>query len=366
MRRSKADEFNPSLEDHLTALIDMQREDYHEAQKHIEKAIREDPTALAPYLSLVELQKHRNEPDKMVKTLESVLDTIPMTNEESREQSLRLAKLVADMGKHEKAADLVLRHLEKPGNENDIEATTLLREIYIAAAMWEKAYHAAELTIHRQTVKDEQPAAYILALMASGAISTGNRVEASAMVKRALQIYPDCILALVLSADLAADSSIEEAKSEYLSFVQLFPKHAHLVFGRLNKLLKQQGEQGTMGAVLESVLAQQPNCIFTLVALSEHYARGGDYEDASQLLQQAEEILPRTAIVARRRVDLALACKDMNAIIEAYENVVENVELNVYHCTTCGRTDKLIVWHCPKCASWGTYIPREGSVGSKV
>jgi lipopolysaccharide biosynthesis regulator YciM len=113
------------------------------------------------------------------------------------------------------------------------------------------------------------------------------------------------------------------------------------------------------------VLVKDPLSYFTMISMADYYARGRDLELASEMLEQAEEVIPNTVPVARRQVEIYLANKDLVALVDTYENLLKNMEIYLYNCIVCGRLEEQMIWHCPQCTSWGTYRPREDKVAIK-
>jgi lipopolysaccharide biosynthesis regulator YciM len=354
--------------DHLAALIAMNHGEYEEAERLLQAAIQTDPRNLDLYLSLADLHKAKGDGEAALKSLGNLLDTFRDKDSNYKRVILRLAKEEAELGNFAGATERLLNLLEIPRYKKDLEVTVLLREIFIAAADWDRAYEAAELALNNQpeAEKDRRPASYILALMASVRLSKGKKSEAESLVKKSQDLYKNSVLAKIILADLLlANGKSSQAQTAYLAFIHEFPKLAHLVFDRLQRILKNSGQEADIMPIYEEVLVKDPVSYFTMMSMADYYARGRDLELASEMLEQAEEIIPNTIPVARRQIEIYMANKDLVAVVDTYENLLKNLEIYLYNCIVCGRLDEQMIWHCPNCTSWGTYRPREDRIAIK-
>jgi lipopolysaccharide biosynthesis regulator YciM len=354
--------------DHLAALIAMNHGEYEEAERLLQAAINMDPRNLDLYLSLVDLHKAKGDGEAALKSLGNLLDTFHNKDSNYKRVILRLAKEEAELGNFAASTERLLNLLEIPRFKKDLEVTVLLREIFVAAADWDRAYEAAELVLGNESEaeKDRRPASYILALMASVRLSKGIKKEAEALVKKSQDFYKNCILAKIILADLLlASGKSSQAQTAYLAFIHENPKLAHLVFDRLQRIFKNAGQEADIMPIYEEVLVKDPVSYFTMINMADYYARGRDLELASEMLEQAEEIIPNTIPVARRQIEIYMANKDLVAVVDTYENLLKNLETYLYNCIVCGRLDEQMIWHCPNCTSWGTYRPREDRIAIK-
>ncbi len=354
--------------DHLAALIAMNHGEFEEAERLLQAAINMDPRNLDLYLSLADLHKAKGDGEAALRSLGNLLDTFHNKDTNYKRVILRLAKEEAELGNFAGATERLFDLLEIPRFKKDLEVTVLLREIFIAAADWDRAYEAAELALNNQPEadKDRRPASYILALMASVRLTKGKKSEAESLVKKSQDLYKNSILAKIILADLLlANGKSSQAQTAYLAFIHEFPKLAHLVFDRLQRIFKNAGHEADIMPIYEEVLVKDPVSYFTMLSMADYYARGRDLELASEMLEQAEEIVPNTIPVARRQIEIYMANKDLVAVVDTYENLLKNLEIYLYNCIVCGRLDEQMIWHCPNCTSWGTYRPREDRIAIK-
>lgn len=354
--------------DHLAALIAMNHGEYEEAERLLQAAIQTDPRNLDLYLSLADLHKAKGDGAAALRSLGNLLDTFRDKDSNYKRVILRLAKEEADLGNLAGATERLLNLLEIPRFKKDLEVTILLREIFIAAADWDRAYEAAELALNNQPEadKDRRPASYILALMASVRLTKGKKSEAESLIKKSQDLYKNSVLAKIILADLLlTNGKSSQAQTAYLAFIHEFPKLAHLVFDRLQRIFKNSGQEADIMPIYEEVLVKDQVSYFTMISMADYYARGRDLELASEMLEQAEEIVPNTIPVARRHIEIYMANKDLVAVVDTYENLLKNLEIYLYNCIVCGRLDEQMIWHCPNCTSWGTYRPREDRIAIK-
>jgi len=354
--------------DHLAALIAMDHGEYEETERLLQAAINLDPRNLDLYLSLADLHKAKGDGEAALRSLGNLLDTFRNKDSNYKRVVLRLAKEEAELGNYAGATERLLNLMEVPRFKKDLEVTILLREIFIAAADWDRAYEAAELALNNESEvdRDRRPASYILALMASTRLTKGKKSEAEALVKKSKDFYKNCILTKIIAADLIlASGKAAQAQSAYITFIHEFPKLAHLIFDRLQRIFKNARQEADILPIYEEVLVKDPVSYFTMISMADYYARGRDLELASEMLEQAEEIIPCTLPVARRQIEIYMANKDLVAVVDTYENLLKNMEIYLYNCIVCGRLDEQMIWHCPNCTSWGTYRPREDRIAIK-
>ncbi len=352
-KRRKASGAN-SFTKGLLALLDG---DHTSALNLLKQSIKEQPQEIEPFLRLGDALRETGEINRAIQihrelTVRAGIDkpTLARVYLSLARDYSRGMRLDRAMAAYEKALEM------DPENEKVMEE--LLR-VYEDLGEWEKAYSVRREISKVRKVDDTKMLALYKANVGKFYLDKGDLKRAESNLKDALKIDSDCVAAYLYLGDYYYQAGeIDSAISAWRRVVTMFPQIAYITFGRLEKAFYEKGRYEKIIDLYHDLLDRNPRDVRTLMNLANIHRKKGNFDEAIRLCQTAIEIDP-----SARRVKQALARlyyekgdteRSLMTMVEALNGFSSDEE--IYTCRNCGYKSNEVLWRCPRCKVWETFI----------
>jgi lipopolysaccharide assembly protein B len=141
-------------------------------------------------------------------------------------------------------------------------------------------------------------------------------------------------------------------------FVQTLPDRAHLALDRLERAYHRAGTPHRFAELCERLIDRNPQDWRTRLALSRHLAAGGRHRKAFGLLSAALPHNPH-GLAIHQEVWKALLALDLDpALVQAYVELTRSAVfyLDPHVCMHCRYRSTELLWQCPQCHEWNTFV----------
>ncbi len=352
-RRRKAAGQTPFVRG-LTSLLDG---DYNSAINLLKQAVKEQPQEVEPYLRLGDVLRETGEVKRAIQIHRELTIRPGIPRRTMARVFVSLARDYAAAHRFDRASATYEHALElTPDNEKVMEE---LLSIYEEMGEWDKAYLLRRDISKARKVDDTHMLALYKAYIGKIHLDAKDTKRAEANLKDALKIDSECASAYLYLGDLYyMMGNIDSAISAWRRIVTLFPEIAYITFARLEKAFYEKGRFEKIVDLYNDVLERNPRDVRTIMTLANIHRKKGNLDDALRLCQMALEFDPRS-----RRIKQALARlhyekgdieKSLQAMVEAFNGFSSDEEY--YYCNSCGYRSNEVLWRCPRCKAWETFV----------
>jgi lipopolysaccharide biosynthesis regulator YciM len=148
------------------------------------------------------------------------------------------------------------------------------------------------------------------------------------------------------------------AVAEWERLTRTQPDRAHLAFDRLERAYGRLGTPARFVDVCERLIAAQPHHWRARLALSKHLSAAAQHRKAFELLLEALRHHPHGIAIhqAMWRTLSALAFDE--ALVRTYIDLTRDAVfyLDPHVCTHCRYRSTELLWQCPQCHEWNTFV----------
>ena len=237
-----------------------------------------------------------------------------------------------------------------------------LQRLHEEQQQWVKAAEVRQ-TIQRLDKTDQPENRQILAFLRNqigrAFLQAGAVKEAAATFTDAIETDATTAPAYLNLGDLrAADGDAAGAIASWEQLTRAVPERAHLVFARLERAYASAGDPGRFVSLCQRLIAQHPQDWRARLALSRHVSAAGHHGAALDLLFDALPHHPH-ALIIHQEVWRVLGALEFNAVLVGrYTDLTRGAVfyLDPHICTTCRYRSTELLWQCPQCHDWDTFI----------
>jgi lipopolysaccharide biosynthesis regulator YciM len=352
-KRRRAGGKNPYVEG-ISALLDG---DHNTALGLFRQAIRDEPQDIDPYLRLGDVFRETGDTKRAIQMHRELTVRPSMPKNALARVLLSLARDYVKGNRLDRGAATYEQVLElQPHNER---AMNELLAVYESMGEWDKAYLIRRDISKVKKIDDTRFLALYKAYVGKSYFDRGDLKKAEASLKDALKIDSECASAYLYLGDVYyVNGHIDNAISSWRRIVTLFPNIAYITFRRLEKAFYEKGRFEKIVDLYSNVLERTPGDVRTLMTLANIHRKKGNLDDALRLCQTALEF-DRDS----RRVKQALARlyyekgdteQSLRAMVEAFNGFSSDDEQ--YICSNCCYKSNDVLWRCPRCSEWETFI----------
>jgi lipopolysaccharide biosynthesis regulator YciM len=352
-RRRKGASRSPYVEG-LAALLDG---DFNTALGSLKQAVREQPQDIDPYLRLGDVMRETGEVTRATQIHRELTVRPAMPKKTVARVFVSLARDYVKAQRWDRAAATYQNALEAdPHGEC---AMNELLDVYEKMGEWDKAYLIRRDIAGVRKIDDTRFLALYKAYVGKSYLDRGDIKKAESSLKDAIKIDSECAAAYLYLGDVYYSSGeIDNAISSWRRIITLFPDIAYITFRRLEKAFYEKGRFEKIVDLYSDVLERNPGDVRTLMTLANIHRKKGNLDDALRLCQTALEFDPGS-----RRVKQALARlyyekgeteRSLKAMVEAFNGFSSDEER--YICNNCGYKSNEVLWRCPRCRHWETFI----------
>jgi lipopolysaccharide assembly protein B len=155
---------------------------------------------------------------------------------------------------------------------------------------------------------------------------------------------------------LQGDATAAGAAWERL--VETSPERAYLAFSRLEHAYAQQGDAARFPALCRRIIADNPQDWRARLAMARHLTAHGSAPDALELLFEALVINPHALALHQAIWETLSSLKLAPALVDRYVELTRDAifYLDPHICTRCRYRSTELLWQCPHCHEWDTFV----------
>ncbi len=241
-------------------------------------------------------------------------------------------------------------------------ALTELERLCEEQRLWRRAYELRARLARLRKRDDSLVLGHIQAEMGREALSGGDREGAERAFRAALSLNRRVFPAHLGLADLVAESQPALAAAILEEAIQASPERGYLAFDRLRGCWDRAGEPGRFAELCEGIIREDPRDWRARLALAQQLRTNGKRDEAFGLLLRAVTANPHV-LATHLEVWRALENRGADGL-PAYLRAVEDALFyrDPHVCTVCRYRSDDMLWRCPHCHEWNTFV--EEKVGS--
>jgi lipopolysaccharide biosynthesis regulator YciM len=352
-RKRRGSVMNPYVEG-ISALLDG---DHAKALSSFRQAIRDEPQEIDPYLRLGDAFRETGDVRKAIQIHRELTVRPNLPKGTLARVILSLARDYVAARRLDRAAASYEQVLElEPRNE---KAMNELLEAYEEMKEWDKSYMVRRDLSKAKKVDDTRFLALYKAYVGKSYFDHDDLKRAESSLKDALKIDSECAAGYLYLGDVYyANGEIDNAISSWRRIITLFPNIAYITFRRLEKAFYEKGKFEKIVDLYNGVLDRNPGDVRTLMTLANIQRKKGDLDDALRYVQTALEFDPESTrakqALARLYYEKGDTERSLRAMVEAFNGFSSDEER--YVCSNCGHESNEVLWRCPNCREWETFI----------
>ncbi len=239
--------------------------------------------------------------------------------------------------------------------KQDVLLLDMLVTSYEKTEQWSKAARASE-RLDSVTGGDNKKKRALYKLEEGKNLLQLDEIEsAREKFKEALKIDENCLYAYIVTGDsFKKEAKWDKAIKWYKDFMLHFPQSAHLVLDRIESVFYEKGEFSKTIEVYTSLLKEHPEHIYLAGALAELYAKMGEHNKATEILEKRYKILNTQQKLSL--IHYYYKTDKVEKFARVIEELVKESERKrKFVCKVCGYQSDEILWHCPRCSSWDSF-----------
>ena len=237
-----------------------------------------------------------------------------------------------------------------------------LQKLHEEQQQWDDALRVREEIARIDAGKrpDDQP---ILAFLrnAIGAVKVkqGNLPGGAQEFETAVDVDPRIVPAYLNLGDVREQQgNLTAAVAAWERLVQVTPERAYLAFDRLERAYRTMNAPHRFAEVCRRVIAKNPQDWRARLALSRHYMTAGQARDAFEVLLSALPHNPH-ALTIHQAIWRALNELGLDSmLVRRYTTLTHAAVfyLDPHVCTRCRYRSTELLWQCPQCHEWNTFV----------
>jgi lipopolysaccharide biosynthesis regulator YciM len=241
-----------------------------------------------------------------------------------------------------------LSNLEKLHEEQHqwAEAHSTRRKLEAAGAEGDKAKHQRIL-------------AFLEDALGRDASKRGDGVEAERRFRNAIDLDTRNVPARLNLGDLHFQrGDAAGAIAAWEAMVSEAPDRAYLAFPRLEAAYAAAGDATRFAALCRRLIEQNSQDWRARLALARHLAANGSAADGLTLLFEALVINPHALALHQAIWEMLSALELPAGLVTRYIDLTRSsvFYLDPHVCTRCRYRSTELLWHCPHCHEWDTFV----------
>jgi lipopolysaccharide biosynthesis regulator YciM len=326
------------------------------AISELTKVARDDTDAVEVLQVLGNLLREKGQVERAIQTHQGLLARADLTR---AERTQALASLGTDFRKAGflDRADAAFNQVLDLDPKN-IHALVGLQKLHEEQRDWRDAYEIQTRLSRLRKSDATLVLGYLQAEMGREAAAAGREEAAEKAFKTALSLDRRVFPAYRGLADLVAARDPRKAASILEDAIQVAPERAYLAFDGLARAYAACGEPSRFVALCETIIQQDPRDWRARLALGRHLRAEGRHEEAYGLLLRAVEQNPQALLV---HLEMWRTLRALGLKSEALDRYFATAEDSVFYrdphvCTSCRYRADDMLWRCPHCHEWNTFV----------
>jgi len=247
-----------------------------------------------------------------------------------------------------------------PGNQY---ALSNLEKLYEEQHQWADAYATRQELASRAepatTAKHHETLGYLENEIGREAMKRSDYPEASRRFAAALALdQRNAPAALNLGDVRYVEGDVPAAVSEWERLIERSPERAYLAFSRLEAAYPKVGAPTRFAELCRRLIAANPPDWRARLALARHLSNEGAPSEALELLLEAVQLNPH-ALSLHQSIWLTLSNLHLpQGLVDRYVDLTRDAifYLDPHVCVRCRYRSTELLWQCPQCHEWNTFI----------
>lgn len=320
------------------------------------KVAREDPDAVEVLLVLGNLLREAGQVERAIQVHQRLLARGDLTRAERTHALACLGIDFRKAGLLDRAGDALQEVLER--DPRNVHALDGVQKLHEDQRQWREAYELKTRLARLRRSDESLVLGYLQAELGHEAAAAGRRREAEAAYKTALSLDRRIFPAHLGLAELSLEDEPERAAGLLEEAVRIAPERAYLALEPLARAYAACGTPARFAETCEEIIRRDPHDWRARVALARHLRNAGRAEEARGLLLRAIEANPQ-ALLAHLETWRTLEALGLPAV--AVRHYVATAEGAVFFaaphvCTSCRYRADDMLWRCPHCHEWNTFV----------
>jgi len=360
-RGARADARRASSIHYILGLDFLASRQIDRAVVELTKAARENTEATEIYLILGNLLREKGQLERAIQIHQSVLHRPGLPANERAHALLCLGMDFKKAGFRYRAMDTFREVVAlEPGN---IYALTNLVKIHEEEQEWEKALSLQEEIAKVTGTEDSTLRAFLYDQIGQAAASAGDEPRAVRAFEESMRAAPGVPAAYLHHGDLLEEAGRpEEAEAQWSRLARENPPSAYLSFERLQRVRAKLGRSERMEKLYEDVVRADELDWRARLALARVRRSQGRGDEAFDLMLAAVRRNPHALAVHVEFWSMLGADGATGPIsgdrLARYLEEVSNAAffIDPYVCIKCNYRANGILWRCPHCQEWNTFV----------
>jgi lipopolysaccharide biosynthesis regulator YciM len=326
------------------------------AISELTKVTREDPEAVEVLQVLSHLLREAGQVERAIGLHQSLLARPDLSRAERAHALSSLGTDFRRAGFLDRAARTYAEALEV--DPKNIHALFGQQKLAEEQRQWGEAYDLQTRLARLRKTDDSLVLGYLQAEMGREAAEAGQNEAAERAFRTALSLDRRVFPAHLGLADLYAPADPRKAAAVLEDAIAVAPERAYLAFERLERVYAAAGEPSRFASLCERIIRQDHRDWRARVALARHLRGQGKHEEAYGLLLRAVKANPQVLLV---HLEMWRTLTALGVSSEAGERYVGVAQESVFYadphiCTACRYRADDMLWRCPHCHEWGTFV----------
>jgi lipopolysaccharide biosynthesis regulator YciM len=326
------------------------------AISELTKVTREDPEAVEVWQVLAHLLRETGQVERAIQVHQRLLARADLTR---AERAHVLASLAADFRKAgflDRASETYAEVLTV--EPKSVQALQGLQKLHEDQRQWRDAYEIQTRLSRLRNTDASLVLGHLQAEMGREKARAGETKEAEDAFRTALALDARVFPAHLGLADLVAVNDPRKATGILENAIAANPDRAYLAFDRLARLYAASGQPSKFVALCEHTLQRDPHDWRARLALAQHLRREGQDDEALGLALRAMEENPQVLAAHLETLRTLGALPHPHEGLKRYLAAAEHAVFyrDPHVCTSCRYRAEEMLWRCPQCHEWGTFV----------
>ncbi len=242
-------------------------------------------------------------------------------------------------------------------------ALTNLEKLHAEQHQWERAYEMRQRLTSVVPEESRRRSRAILAVLENerglGAMKAGDSAAAAERFSAAVELDAMALPAYLNLGDIKhAGGHLAEAVAAWERLVDVAPDRAYLAFERLEHGYAELGTPERFAELCRRLIAGNPQDWRARVALAKHYSAKARLNESIDLLFEALANNPH-GLAIHEAIWRTLSAMDLpRALVGRYINLSREAVfyLDPHVCVRCRYRSTELLWQCPQCHEWNTFV----------
>jgi len=338
----------------LNYVIDNQPD---KAIAELRKAVQLNSDTVEVYLNLGRLFREQGKLEKAIRIHQSII-LRPSLPREFR--ILSLMNLGADYkkaGLWERAVETFKEAIKI--DPNNLDAHIGLEKLYEEEKNWEESYIIQQKILKLSKSSDKSALAFIQVKLGEEYLQEGDVKQALKRFHTAIHLDETCTPAYLYCGDIYFEKEkLDKAQEIWEKMINLGLCFSFLGYIRLEKLAVKLQNDALLESICNSVLRERPHDVRTRIAFANYYHKTNQFSKAIEQIDAILRFKPHLAEIHKYIIDLILDDDKKEKKLGKYRNLLMGINIPnaQYICEKCGYASNEIMWHCPQCREWNTFL----------